>query len=126
MSAVPVYLHRSPQKEEINEKWRVPATWRRDFFPWIFKRLQKSKAAKHWTDHNQKNKGTEIKGSHLRRTFMYCLHVWIKYGVRSPNFIWGPVYSSTHWLRSRNYPHTPRIWAHIRGRYWSAKDRPFL
>jgi hypothetical protein len=32
MSAVPVYLHRSPQKEEINEKWRVSATWRPDLF----------------------------------------------------------------------------------------------
>jgi hypothetical protein len=27
------------------------------------------------------------------------------------------VHSFTHWLR----PPTPRIWAHIRGRYWSAK-----
>jgi hypothetical protein len=26
---------------------------------------------------------------------------------------------TTHWLRPRNPP--PRIWAHIRGRYWSAK-----
>jgi hypothetical protein len=31
------------------------------------------------------------------------------------------VYSCTHWLRPRNHaPPTP-IWAHIRGRYWSAK-----
>jgi hypothetical protein len=29
------------------------------------------------------------------------------------------VHSCTHWLRPRNPP--PRIWAHIRGRYWSAK-----
>jgi hypothetical protein len=28
------------------------------------------------------------------------------------------VYSCTHWLRPRN---SPRIWAHIRERYWSAK-----
>jgi hypothetical protein len=29
------------------------------------------------------------------------------------------VHSCTHWLRHRTPP--PRIWAHIRGRYWSAK-----
>jgi hypothetical protein len=29
------------------------------------------------------------------------------------------VHSSTHWLRPRNPP--PRIWAHMRERYWSAK-----
>ncbi len=35
------------------------------FFSWIFQRLQKSKAAKHWTDHNQKNNRTEVKYSPL-------------------------------------------------------------
>jgi hypothetical protein len=30
------------------------------------------------------------------------------------------VHSCTHWLRPRKPP-SPRIWAHIRGRYWSAK-----
>ncbi len=29
--------------------------------------------------------------------------------------------SCTHWLRPRNRNPIPRIWAHIRGRYWSAK-----
>jgi hypothetical protein len=62
-------------KKEINEKWRVLATLRRDFFPWIFKRLQKTKAAKQWTDHNQKNNRTEVKCSPLRKDLcMYCLH----------------------------------------------------
>jgi hypothetical protein len=28
----------------------------------------------------------------------------VKYGVRSPNFIWAPVYSCTHWLRPCNSP----------------------
>ncbi len=28
--------------------------------------------------------------------------------------------SCTHWLRPRNSPLSPRIWALIRGRYWSA------
>jgi hypothetical protein len=34
------------------------------------------------------------------------------------------VHSCTHWLRPRNPPYPPPppgIWAHIRGRYWSAK-----
>ncbi len=32
------------------------------------------------------------------------------------------VHSCTHWLRPRNSPPpSPRIWAHIRRRYWSAK-----
>jgi hypothetical protein len=30
------------------------------------------------------------------------------------------VHSCTHWLRPRNPP-PPAFWAHIRGRYWSAK-----
>jgi hypothetical protein len=41
----------------------------------------------------------------------------VKYEVRSPKFIWATLYSGTHWLRPRP---PPRIWAHIRGRYWSA------
>jgi hypothetical protein len=28
----------------------------------------------------------------------------VKYGVRSPKFIWAPVYSCAHWLRPRNHP----------------------
>jgi hypothetical protein len=31
------------------------------------------------------------------------------------------VYSCSHWLRRRNLRLPPRIWAHILGRYWSAK-----
>jgi hypothetical protein len=31
----------------------------------------------------------------------------VKYGVRSPKFIWAPVYSCTHWLRPRNSPPPP-------------------
>ncbi len=42
----------------------------------------------------------------------------VKYGVRSPKFIWAPVYSCAHWLQ---LPPSARIWAHIQGRYWSAK-----
>ncbi len=29
---------------------------------------------------------------------------WVKYGVRSPKYIWAPVYSCTHWLIPRNSP----------------------
>ncbi len=31
------------------------------------------------------------------------------------------VHRCTHWLRPRNPSQSPRIWGHIRGRYWSAK-----
>jgi hypothetical protein len=31
------------------------------------------------------------------------------------------MYSCTHWLRPPQLPASPRIWAHIRGRYLSAK-----
>jgi hypothetical protein len=31
------------------------------------------------------------------------------------------VHSCTHWLIPRNPHPPPRIWAHVRGRYWSAK-----
>ncbi len=55
----------------------------------------------------------EGKGVWMWRNFIF------KYGVR-PQFIWAPVYSWTHWLRPRNSPPSPPIWAHIRGRYWSA------
>jgi hypothetical protein len=43
---------------------------------------------------------------------------WRKYRVRSPLFVWAPcaqLYSLAE------TPPFPRIWAHIRGRYWSAK-----
>jgi hypothetical protein len=43
------------------------------------------------------------------------------HGVRPSKFIWTPVYSSTHWLLDPATPPSRRIWAHIRGRYWSAK-----
>jgi hypothetical protein len=33
--------------------------------------------------------------------------VLLKYGVRSLNYIWAPVYSCTHWLRPRNSPLFP-------------------
>ncbi len=44
----------------------------------------------------------------------------VKYGVRSPKLFELHVHSCTHLLRSHNTP-VPRIWAHIRCRYWSAK-----
>ncbi len=35
------------------------------------------------------------------------------------------LYSCTHWLRPRNTPPPPflRIWAHVQGRYWSARAK---
>ncbi len=47
---------------------------------------------------------------------------WVKYGVRSPKFIWAPVYTvQLLSLDETMQPPPPCIWAHIRGRYWSAR-----
>jgi hypothetical protein len=57
------------------------------------------------------------------------------YSVRSPKFIWAlcaQLYSLTETPQPKDYkttpnPHYPRIWAQIRGRYWSTKqDRRHL
>jgi hypothetical protein len=42
-----------------------------------------------------------------------------KYGIRSPKFIWAPC-AQLYSLAETPQP-PPRIWAPIRGRYWSAK-----
>ncbi len=34
--------------------------------------------------------------------YALCGPTKVKYGVRSPKFIWAPLYSCTHWLRPRN------------------------
>ncbi len=56
-------------------------------------------------------------------TFPVCLHVHteIKYGVRSPKFIWAPLYSCSHWLRPRNSPPPPLFGLIYEGAIWSAK-----
>ncbi len=48
-----------------------------------------------------------------------CCSVGI-YGVRSPKFIWTPCVQLYSLAETRTPP-SPHIWAHIRGRYWSAK-----
>ncbi len=67
--------------------------------------------------------GSLVSPSHLTGRYNAVgLKPKVKYGARSPKFICAPVYSCTHWLRPRNSPPPPtRIWAHIRGLYWSAK-----
>ncbi len=49
----------------------------------------------------------------------------VKYGVRSPKFILGSMCSAQLFSLAETPPPppppSPRIWAHIRGRYWSAK-----
>ncbi len=60
------------------------------------------------------------------RTFRnYCLHrgkrrPLVKQGVISPNFICAPC-AQLYSLADNPQPPPPRIWAHIRGRYWSTK-----
>jgi hypothetical protein len=46
---------------------------------------------------------------------------WFKYGVRSPKFIWAPCAQLYSLAETMQPPPPPRILAHIRGRYWSAK-----
>jgi hypothetical protein len=45
----------------------------------------------------------------------------IEYVVRSPKFIWAPCSQLFSLAETPQPSPTPRIWAHIRGRYWSAK-----
>ncbi len=47
----------------------------------------------------------------------------VKYGVRSPKFIWASVYSCTHWLRPRNPPSPPYLGLYTRALLVS-QDRP--
>ncbi len=51
-----------------------------------------------------------------------CYKALVTYGVRSPKFIWASVYVQLYSLaETPQLPPSPLIWAHIRGRYWSAK-----
>jgi hypothetical protein len=49
------------------------------------------------------------------------LESWVKYGVISPKFIWAPCATLYSLAETPQRPPPPRIWAHIRGLYWSAK-----
>jgi hypothetical protein len=44
----------------------------------------------------------------MKRPIFITLEAEVTYGVRSPKFIWVPVYSCPHWLRRRNSPPPPR------------------
>ncbi len=39
----------------------------------------------------------------------HLLQSKVKYGIRSPKFIWAPVYNCTHWLRPRDSPLSPHL-----------------
>ncbi len=72
----------------------------------------------------------------LRNWALYCLLFYFSICVKTTSH-WSPhrlnmeldlhslfrlhVHSCTHWLRPRNNPPPPRIWAHMQGRYWSAE-----
>jgi hypothetical protein len=48
--------------------------------------------------------------SHINNFSFLVFHTWVKNGVRSPKFIWSPVYtlySCTNWLGPRISPHPP-------------------
>jgi hypothetical protein len=50
----------------------------------------------------------------------FCFWSIVVIGVRSPNFIWVPCVQQYSLAETLQLP-PPPIWAHIRGRYWSAK-----
>jgi hypothetical protein len=50
---------------------------------------------RHWV-HSHQNRKTMRKSG---RKQLHYSGEGIKYGVRSPKFIWAPLYSCTHWLR---------------------------
>ncbi len=72
-----------------------------------------------WTWHRSENiwfgkykKANIIKNSsayrYMHACFLLMVTAWVKYGVRSPKFIWLQVLSCTHWLRPCNpSPHPP-------------------
>jgi hypothetical protein len=45
----------------------------------------------------------------------------VKYGVRSRRVNWAPCPQLYSLAETPQLPSSPRIWDHIRGRYWSAK-----
>jgi hypothetical protein len=47
----------------------------------------------------------------------------VKYGDRSPKFIWVPVYSCTHWLRPLNFPPPPHLGSYTRALLVSQERR---
>ncbi len=58
----------------------------------------------------------------LTLMIMYRLYTTCgKYGVKSPKFIWAPCAQLYSLSETPQPPPSARIWAHIRGRYWSAK-----
>jgi hypothetical protein len=40
-------------------------------------------------------------------TLVYIVQHRLNMGIRSPKFIWAPVYSCTHWLKPRDSPPPP-------------------
>ncbi len=71
-------------------------------------------------------RGSVRTGLHLRRatvndTRRLPLDHWLNIELDLRSLFGLHVHSRTHWLRPRNASHPPRIWAHVRGRYWSAK-----
>ncbi len=50
---------------------------------------------------------------YIIQRFSMCRTI-VKYGVRSPKFIWAPGYSCTHWLRPRYSPLPPKLGSYTR------------
>ncbi len=62
---------------------------------------------------------TEV--AHFPEFWTYLAKKSVKYGVRSPKFNWAS-FAQLYSLAKAPQP-PPRIWAHIRWRYWSVKNQ---
>ncbi len=56
---------------------------------------------------------------HSSMALPYCHRLNMESDLQS--LLGSSVYSGSHWAKPRNSSPPPRIWAHIGGRYWSAK-----
>jgi hypothetical protein len=104
--------------------------YHRNFHIKIKKMVMKNKKRTNSTREKKIKIAYEIPG---RYTIFFCNSTvgevggcspYVKYGVRSPKLIWAPLYMYLYSLAKTPNPTftpSPRIWAHIRGRYWSAK-----
>ncbi len=56
----------------------------------------------------------EIDLFETKRDLSVSIESYVKYGVRSPKFIWAPMYSCTRWLRLATSPLPPHLGSHTR------------
>ncbi len=102
----------------IHDPWGQQFTsWVENTNEWMY--LQSMKSVKH-NAANSVNRSILKKSRHIGFGVFIVHSSMVKHEVRSPKFIWVPVYMYSL-AETLQIPPPPRIWAHIRGRYWSAR-----